>query len=320
MKIGFIANPESGKDIRRIVSDAFTFNNFEKLNIIKRIVRIALSNESTEFVFMPELFGFGQYTKEEFGNRIKVLDFSPSGESDTERAAALMAESGVCCIVTLGGDGTNRLVAKKAGSVPLIPVATGTNNAFPFTTDGSAVGMVLYAISKIGIKPSELKRQKRIEIFRGDELIDIALVDVAVTAEEFVGSKAIFDVDKLRELFVTFSRWDKTGLSSIFAFSMPVGRDVPIGGHCVFDGNGRAVSAPILPGRLVQLRVRSLEKIPVDTPYRIKYVPSIIAADGERIVKVDGDNFSVRVTQNGPYVISAESVLERACKEKVFLV
>lgn len=320
MKIGFIANPESGKDIRRIISDAFTFNNFEKLNIIKRIVRIALSDKSTEFVFMPDLFGFGQYIREEFGDRIKILEFPPSGESDTEKAAALMAESGVCCIVTLGGDGTNRLVAKKAGSVPIIPVATGTNNAFPFMTDGSAVGMVLYAIAKIGINPSELKRQKRIEIFRGDKLIDIALVDVAITAEEFVGSKAVFEVDKLRELFVAFSRWDKTGLSSIFAFSMPVGRDMPMGGRCTFGKNGRIVSAPILPGKLVQLGVRSLEKIPLDMPYKIKYIPSIIAADGERIVKVNSDDFSIRITQNGPYVISAERVLERACKEKVFLV
>ena len=93
-----------------------------------------------------------------------------------------------------------------------------------------------------------------------------------------------------------------------------------MGGHCTFGKNGRIVSAPILPGKLVQLGVRSLEKIPLDMPYKIKYVPSIIAADGERIVKVDSDDFTIRITQNGPYVISAESVLERACKEKVFLV
>ena len=320
MKIGFIANPESGKDIRRIISDAFTFNNFEKLNIIKRIVRIALSDENTEFIFMPDTFGFGRYTREEFGNRIKVLQFPLEGESDTEKAAALMSKDGVCCVVTLGGDGTNRLVAKKIGNIPIIPVATGTNNAFPFVSDGSTVGMLLYAIAKIGIKPTELKRQKRIEIFKGDELIDIALVDVAITAEEFVGSKAVFEPDRLKELFVAFSGWDRTGLSSIFAYSMPIGRDMPMGGHCTFGKNGRTVVAPILPGKLVQLGVRSLEKIPLDMSYRIKYVPSIIAADGERIVKVDSNDFTVRITQNGPYVISVKDVLERACKEKVFLV
>ena len=43
MKVGIIANPQSGKDMRRIVSDAFTFNNFEKLNIIKRIIRTSLN-------------------------------------------------------------------------------------------------------------------------------------------------------------------------------------------------------------------------------------------------------------------------------------
>ena len=36
--IGVIANPASGKDIRRLVSYATTIDNNEKVNICKRIV------------------------------------------------------------------------------------------------------------------------------------------------------------------------------------------------------------------------------------------------------------------------------------------
>ena len=36
--IGIIANPASGKDIRRLVSYATTIDNQEKVNIVKRIV------------------------------------------------------------------------------------------------------------------------------------------------------------------------------------------------------------------------------------------------------------------------------------------
>ena len=36
--IGIIANPASGKDIRRLVSYATTIDNNEKVNICKRIV------------------------------------------------------------------------------------------------------------------------------------------------------------------------------------------------------------------------------------------------------------------------------------------
>ena len=39
--IGIIANPASGKDIRRLVSYATTIDNNEKVNICKRIVLAA---------------------------------------------------------------------------------------------------------------------------------------------------------------------------------------------------------------------------------------------------------------------------------------
>jgi predicted polyphosphate/ATP-dependent NAD kinase len=320
MKIGFIANPEAGKDIRRIISDAFTFNNFEKLNIIKRILRVALESSETEFLFMPDSFGFGKYAQEEFGSKVNVLPFLPDGESDTKIATKLMNDADVCCIVTLGGDGTNRLVAKEAGNTPLIPVASGTNNAFPFMYDGTTIGMLLYAVSKIGILQDELDRQKRIEIYQDAEFKDIALVDAAVIESDFLGSKAVFEVEKIKELFVTFSRRDTTGLSSIFSTSMPVERNAPMGGRCEIGDGFRHVLAPILPGKLVKIGVKTLEKIPLNTPYRIKYFPSIIAVDGERTVKVNGGNFTVKVTENGPNIVNVGKVLERACKEKIFMV
>ena len=39
-------------------------------------------------------------------------------------------------IVTLGGDGTNRVVAKGCGNVPITPISTGTNNVFPKVVEG----------------------------------------------------------------------------------------------------------------------------------------------------------------------------------------
>ena len=52
-------------------------------------------------------------------------------ENDSSRAAKAMREAGVGCIVTLGGDGTNRVVAKECGDIPIMPISTGTNNVFP---------------------------------------------------------------------------------------------------------------------------------------------------------------------------------------------
>ena len=36
-KVGIIANPASGKDIRRLVSQATTISNTEKTDIVKRV-------------------------------------------------------------------------------------------------------------------------------------------------------------------------------------------------------------------------------------------------------------------------------------------
>ncbi len=43
--------------------------------------------------------------------------------------------------MVLGGDGTNRLVAKKIGNIPLVPISTGTNNAFPINIDPTVAGL-----------------------------------------------------------------------------------------------------------------------------------------------------------------------------------
>ena len=57
--IGVIANPASGKDIRRLVSYATTIDNNEKVNICKRIVLAAQGMGIDEVFFMPDTFMIG---------------------------------------------------------------------------------------------------------------------------------------------------------------------------------------------------------------------------------------------------------------------
>jgi predicted polyphosphate/ATP-dependent NAD kinase len=51
--------------------------------------------------------------------------------ADTTNAVRRMAGAGARVIVCLGGDGTARVAAAACGDVPLLPLSTGTNNAFP---------------------------------------------------------------------------------------------------------------------------------------------------------------------------------------------
>ena len=57
--IGIIANPASGKDIRRLVSYATTIDNQEKVNIVKRIVLAAQTMGVDTVWFMPDTFQLG---------------------------------------------------------------------------------------------------------------------------------------------------------------------------------------------------------------------------------------------------------------------
>ena len=58
--VGIIANPASGKDIRRLVAHGTTFDNDEKVNIVRRVL-LGLEAVGVEHVWiMPDSFGIGQ--------------------------------------------------------------------------------------------------------------------------------------------------------------------------------------------------------------------------------------------------------------------
>ena len=144
--IGIIVNPKSGKDVRRIVSHASTITNFEKVNILKRILLGIIATGARWVVYMPD-------SKDLVGNAFRLIDnkdglnVSPlnipivGNEKDTISATEQMVKIGVGVIITLGGDGTNRLVAKTTNNVPIIPISTGTNNIFPKFIEGTKAGL-----------------------------------------------------------------------------------------------------------------------------------------------------------------------------------
>ena len=75
-------------------------------------------------------------------------------EGDTVRAAAAMAAEGVNCVITLGGDGTNRAVAKGSRDMAMVAISTGTNNVFPVMVEGTTAGMAAGLVAS-GTVPME---------------------------------------------------------------------------------------------------------------------------------------------------------------------
>ena len=150
--LGILVNPRSGGDIRRAVAAAGRSTIEDKISIIRRIVLGARAVGVTDIAVNHDPHQIVRRATEtltgvELHTVVRELGFT---EDDSTRAAIEMRELGCTCIAVLGGDGTNRAVAKGWPGVPVIPISTGTNNAFPEfiepTVAGTALGLVAQGI------------------------------------------------------------------------------------------------------------------------------------------------------------------------------
>lgn len=325
--IGIIANPASGKDIRRLVSYATTIDNQEKVNIVKRIVLAAQGLGIDDIWIMPDTFNIGYNALDdlEISGRLKsnihIMDMDISGTvKDTIFAASEMEKMGLGCIVVLGGDGTSRAVAKGISTVPLLPVSTGTNNVYPLMTEGTVAGMAAAAAALIKDKNRFCIRDKRLEIFLNGEFRDIALIDAVISDDIWIGSKAIWDPKKIRQLFVTRAHPASIGFSSVAGCARIV-NDIDAYGLAMEFGEGKIkMIAPIAAGVMTQVSIKGLFEIPIGSEKKVTAENScMVALDGEREIKAKkGDELAFRITRNGPLRVKIKEAVERAMKEGLF--
>ena len=158
-------------------------------------------------------------------------------------------------------------------------------------------------------------RARFLEVLAGDAEPDIALVDVAVSRERFVGARAIWDPATLHELFLAGARPDAIGLSAIGARLSPETASLRI---TIGDG-GATVLAPIAPGVVTEVPVRRWSRLPADEPVPIDLSPCTIALDGERTIALSqGQRATVAVRENGPPVVDASAALSAATAAGIF--
>jgi hypothetical protein len=358
--VGIIANPASGKDIRRLVAHGSVFDNDEKVSIVKRVL-LGLQAVGVEQVWiMPDRFGIGLKALDGLKLSIKADLLGMSAffnQDDSRRAAGLLAERGARCIVTLGGDGTNRAVARACGQVPLMPISTGTNNVFPqmieATTAGLAAGLVacgkadaavnhapridIYLSSSHPLVPSPLLGEGEPAHIRSETLPlspawergsggeglpdDIALVDAAIYDERFVAARAIWDGTKIREVVLTRAEPGNIGLSSIGAHLLAGAHPHGHGVYLRLDGSGQPVRAPIAPGLFQTVYVVEHRLLaPGDQIVVRRERPCVLALDGEREIELRaGASACLRLNPVGPRVIDPRKAIEVAAQAREFL-
>ena len=322
--VGIIANPSAGKDIRRLVAHGRVVPNHEKVNVIRRVL-LALDAVGVERVlFMPDPSALGARAIEEIELRLEpeLLELLVRGEeSDSTGAAALMAERGVGCIVTLGGDGTNRAVARGSGSVPLMPISTGTNNVFPAMVEGTTAGLAAGLVARGLVDGAAVcPVQKRLDVLIDGALEDIALIDVAVSRERFVAARAIWDVGTVDELFLACAEPSAIGLSAIGAQLHPVARDDPGGLYLRLGAGGTDVLAAVAPGSVQRVAVAEWQPMAPGDRLPVRPGAGTIAVDGERQLASAGrGRIEVVLNPVGPRVVAVDVVLAEAARRGLFV-
>ncbi len=325
-KVGIIANPASGKDIRRLVAYASLMDNRDKMDLVRRLILGIQSTGVDEIVIMPDYYGLGAgavsgLTRGSLHCQVSILEMPVTGtQEDSATAIRKMKESGVGCVITVGGDGTNRAVARGDRSVPLIPVSTGTNNVFPgmveATTAGIAAGIVAGGLAD---GDGVVAVHKRLVVTVDGEERDMALIDAVVLDQAFVGARAVWNIDEVRQVFCTRAQPETIGLSAIGGGICPVDPEDDFGLYLeVGDGRWRTRAA-VLPGVIQEVGIREVRRLPLGEETAISLRPCLIALDGERelTVAVD-DDVTIRVERDGPCVVDINKVIRQAASRGFF--
>jgi predicted polyphosphate/ATP-dependent NAD kinase len=320
--IGIIANPSSGKDIRRLVSHATTVDNNEKLNIVERIILAAQAYGVRDFLIMPDTFQTGYTAIDHLSNlgeltgKIDILDMTINGSvDDTILAASEMEKRNIDCIVVLGGDGTSRAVAKSIKNTPIIPLSTGTNNVYPDLIEGTVAGMAAAMIASGRYDLSKItRRDKRIEIYKNEELMDIALVDAVITSNPVQGSKAIWNTEEISKIIVSRAHPASIGFSSIAGCRRIVSVEDDFGMCVDLSEKKYKILAPIAAGTIKPVTMGDEVMINLNEDFRYETkVSGTIALDGEREIAFQaGNEFVFRITRNGPLRVNIRKTVELA--------
>jgi predicted polyphosphate/ATP-dependent NAD kinase len=335
--VGIVANPLSGRDIRRLVTQASVFPTAEKANMIQRMLTALAAVGVHRVLLGTDLGGISAAVLRALERRqamgrangpgrpgpdrwpeVEFLDGQPIRQTaqDTVEAVRRMVTAGARVIVCLGGDGTARVAAAAVGEVPLLALSTGTNNVFPAVREATTAGLAAGLVATGAVPAGEVTARAKLLEARAGDRAETALVDVAVCTERHVASRAVWDPATLTQLFCAFAEPDAIGLSAVLGQLSPVTRADPHGvtARLAADGPHR-VLAPIGPGLVVPVGVREIERMRPGAAYQVDAPAGVLAVDGERELTFEpGEQPTVRLRADGPWCVDVPAVLAASAR------
>ena len=323
--VGVIANPMSGRDCRRMLARASYATLESKRDQVARAVVGAVAGGARQVMVVREPTRISQSAVENLSidAEIEVIDIDARLDArDSMRAAEAMRTAGCGVLIVLGGDGTNRAVCKAWRDAPLVPLSTGTNNAFPVmveaTVGGSAAGLV--ASGRLALHEAA-ERAKLVHLRVESEADDLALVDVTQLVGDRVGNLMPFDPTRIRRVVLARADAASVGISAIGGLTEPCNGSDEFGVvvDCVeHERAGRPLRVPISPGLYRTVHVETARRVAPGQPVQISG-PAVLAFDGDRErTLADGQVASLCVLRDGPWVIDVARALALAARRGLF--
>jgi predicted polyphosphate/ATP-dependent NAD kinase len=322
MVVGILANPASGRDIRRLVAGASVVGNADKAAMVLRVLTGLRAAGVERALMMPAgdglSAGVGRLLKAHASPTpvLELLSQSLTGTAaDTERAVTAMLEAGARALVVLGGDGTHRVVARACGDTPLCALSTGTNNAFPEWRETTVAGIATGLVATGRGGPGALVREAALHVERDGAAPDLALIDVAATSERFAGARALWRPGDLRELVVSFADPGTVGLASLAGMLRPLARRGGRALHVRLQADAELqLDVALAPGLITRVGVAGFREVAPGESVELGRAPGSIALDGEREIELrEGEHVAVRLG-DGPLRIDVDAVMAHAAQ------
>jgi hypothetical protein len=312
-RLAICVNPMSGRDVRRLAARATNMTFEAKRDMVARIAAGAEAAGVTDIYVTKEPFRIASAALELMGLscRVHVLEHEIAHDAaDTQRSVQAFLDAGCDTVVTLGGDGTNRAVAKTTNGIKLVPLSTGTNNVFPQLIEPTVGGLVAGFVAS-GNLPLEAvsRRCKLIHLELSDGRTDAGVIDAVLLKDDHVGNLLPFDPRRIVSVLLTRAEPDAIGMSPIGGYLDPVLDEDDAALLVELGEGGVRFKAPLSPGLFREVAVASHRRVAFDEVIAFRG-PAVLALDGDRDLRLDdGEIVKARVRRDGPIVIDVAAAM-----------
>ena len=319
-KVGICVNPMSGRDVRRLAARASNMTHELKRDMVARIAVGADAVGVGDIYIAQEPFNISNRALEHIALKARVHTVKiPISHSalDTELIIKNFIEAGCTSIVSIGGDGTNRAIVRKARDITLVPLSTGTNNVFPQLLEPTTAGMVAAiaaGLAETDQGSSQLEnlsqRCKVIDIQIGS-VTDLALIDAVLLINDSVGNLLPFEPECLSRILLTRAEPDAVGMSPIGGYRKRV-EACDDSGLLVELGGEQGFVVPVSPGLFGYVAVTASHLIEFGQEV-IFTGPGVLALDGDRdhTLTIDAPA-RMKITRSGPRIMDVRRTMQHA--------